>query len=439
MGSLSDLSPNLRASIAASQSMEGEESMPAARPYVIPIGNLGANQQVTINLTGVPTQGESFETCTYVDYTPSICTTIAIARPQWSFAVAVTNAEGEPIRQAYACELLYVRYYVRNIGDADTEPVMITQTLPEGFATADDGREISIDAGVLRAGSADAELVQVGDPIEVQPTGPGVFFASATATDGTLTAEDVTDRVVIVQPEIDVTIDGPARVALGSGDPRYTVTVTNTSDVIAPNTQVAITVPEGAGTGFRPMNTQRVTYENDMFNVGDLPAGASRSFDFTFQPAMGGEIAMSAQADAYCAEAVTAQLTTNIIALPSFQIEMIDGEDSVPVGEEIVYAIEITNEGKATSNMQLTAQLPEGVEFVSGSGTTDVSGGEGRTVNFGPIPEFEPNIGDPARWRVVAKANTEGQKVFSVTLTSEGLDQPISEEESTNVLPATPE
>ncbi len=443
---MQELSPEIQAALqpqpqaqteARTEGGTDQAAAQAPTPFMIPIGMLGPNSQVTVKLTGLPTSGESFDTCTYVDYTPSICSTVAIARPEWVFGVMVTDAEGNPIRTAYVCDPIYLRYFAMNTGDAATKPITVTQTLPQGFTTEDGESEISLEGDAIEPGGDNADPVYIGDLMLIKATGPGTFYATASATDGSINRADDTDRVTLVKPELNVTIDGPAQVSLAGGaKPNYTVRVTNVSDnAIARDTVVALNLPEGTGRDFRITDTREVSYEDGRFQVGTIDPGESRAFRFEFTPIRGGDLAMTASASAYCADAVTQELTTNVLASPSFQFEVVDSADPVVVGQNVVYTIEAYNEGNAASNLNVTAELPEGLEFVSGEGTTNVTG-SGRTLTIEPIANMAPDKQTPAQWTVTAKATSEGKKSFRVVFTSDGLDKPYEDEEPTNVDPA---
>ena len=427
------VSAEVREALGATVASEGEPN--AITPYVLPIGVLGPNQQVQVTITGLPSEGDSFQTCTYVDYVPSICTDIEIVRPQWAFALQVTDAEGNPVSQAYACDPLYVRYFVSNTGEIATDPITISQTLPEGFTTRDGKREIEMTTRALQPEGEDARLQMVGEPMLVQASGPGTFYTTAEASDGSLTAEDDSNRVTISTAELALTVDGPRAINLNGGDPIYTVSVSNPGDVPALDTAVAVALPQNSGRNVRVLDTQRVSYDDGRFVVGDLAPGETADFRFAFTPTANTDIALAAEATAYCAQAVSQDITTRILSAPAFQIEVIDSAEPVAVGDNVEYFIEVINEGNASTNMQLSAELPQGMTFVSGTGSTNVTS-KGQTVNFGPIADFAPDAESPARWTVVVKAETQGNKQFTVTLNSKDLDNAVTETEPTNVVAA---
>src|SRR5690606_14973337 len=107
-------------------------------------------------------------------------------------------------------------------------------------------------------------------------------------------------------------------------------------------------------------------------------------------------------AEGYCVEAQQQATTMSLRGIPAVLIEVVDKVDPVPVGENTVYEISVKNQGtERDTNIQLTATLPESMEFVRGDGETNVSA-EGQTINFGQLQEIAP--GDVVSWTIQIKA-----------------------------------
>jgi uncharacterized repeat protein (TIGR01451 family) len=127
----------------------------------------------------------------------------------------------------------------------------------------------------------------------------------------------------------------------------------------------------------------------------------------------------------------TAMATAKVVRLPAMQMMVIDDEDPVIKGDQVVYTIRVWNEGDAPdSNVRLQAELPAGLEFVSADGPTKNSQ-DGSTIAFEPIKTMEP--GDRADYKVTAKGTGDEAVRFQANLTSKHLPSQVSAEEPTRL------
>ena len=129
------------------------------------------------------------------------------------------------------------------------------------------------------------------------------------------------------------------------------------------------------------------------------------------------------------AEAV-AQIEVRTIS--ALQLEVVDKNDPVQVGDSTVYEVTVINEGSGPdNNLKVSAELPEGTEFVSAEGSTEVSN-NGRTVTMGDVPTLES--GGSVTWYVTVKAvEAAGGQKFNVTINSDNTDGDITEAEPTRL------
>ncbi len=128
---------------------------------------------------------------------------------------------------------------------------------------------------------------------------------------------------------------------------------------------------------------------------------------------------------------VTAVATTDLQGIPALLMEVVDEIDPVTVGDKTTYVITVTNQGSAQDqNVTIVCNLEEAMSFVSGTGTSEVTAEDG-TVTMAAVPGLDP--GDAAVWRVTVKAESEADARFTVTLTSDQLQRPVRETESTNL------
>jgi uncharacterized repeat protein (TIGR01451 family) len=97
----------------------------------------------------------------------------------------------------------------------------------------------------------------------------------------------------------------------------------------------------------------------------------------------------------------------------------------------VTYEIKVTNQGSSPgTNVRLVCPVPPLEQFISGSGATAVRE-EGGAVVTEPLASLAPK--KAAVWRVVVKALQAGDVRFKIQLTSDQFEQPINEEESTQI------
>ncbi len=181
------------------------------------------------------------------------------------------------------------------------------------------------------------------------------------------------------------------------------------------------------------------------WNLGTLKPGDTVRVKVTTVGHEGGTFNMKAVASHYCGVAdrveqlqMTSQTQAftqlEVIALPALLLSVVDVDDPVEVDGEISYGILVKNQGTATANhVQLKGTMPEELEFISAKGQTDVTA-DGKTLNFQPIDQLEPN--EQATYTVKARAKSAGNIRFQIDLTSKTFQRPTTAEEPTTVYQA---
>lgn len=119
-----------------------------------------------------------------------------------------------------------------------------------------------------------------------------------------------------------------------------------------------------------------------------------------------------------------------VLGVPAILVELVDEADPVEVGGEVVYLIDVTNQGSAPLHgLRLTAAVPATQEFLSGAGASEVTASEG-LLTTAPLPELAPQA--VASWRVVMRAAAPGDTRFRIEVKVEDFPRgAIEEVEST--------
>ena len=377
----------------------------------------GASKNITVQVKG--TQTGEFENCATVTanlgLTDRDCAVTRIVNAQ-----LVLEKICQP--EAVLCEQIPFKVVVRNTGDGPATNVQITDDLPAGLVNTDGKTTIVFNAGTLEAGQAKQATFNV----RAERTGTYTNRAVATA-DGGLSAEDSCSTVVR-QPVLQVTKQGPNMRFVGRPI-NYEVTVTNTGDSPANNTVLTDRLPAGATLVSASDNPQQgggtLTWQ-----LGTMAPGASKTVNVTVTSSVTGRLTNTATATATCAEATDA-VETEVRGIPAILLEVVDIEDPIEIGTNVQYVITVTNQGSAVgTNIQIIADLPAEQEYVASDGPTQAQI-SGRTVTFAPLPSLAPKA--RATFRVTSKGISAADTRFKVVMTSDQINSPVQETESTNV------
>jgi uncharacterized repeat protein (TIGR01451 family) len=372
------------------------------------IAMLAPHEEVQIQVSGVPTEVGDIKSCVYATYAKALCTTLRVVKPELSLTREWVDKEGRSRDRFLICDPIYVRYTIMNDGVGTTPSAVITEKLPKGLVAVEGGRKVSIDAGELEAGESETFTVAL------KARTVGQVSSRAIARAGKLSSRSNAQPIYLEEAEIDVSVEGRDNQYIGR-DVEYTITVQNLSEEVpAKNTRVRI---PGIDQRMRFANSNvKIPITVDVFTVGTIPPGESRSFSIVFSADKAGEVATRVEAMARCAKKASTTISTEFKGIPALQVVVKDQRDPVPTGEQTVYEISVLNEGSAVdADVKLTGELPDSLEFVSATGDSDVTA-KGSKIEFAPVQNLAP--GERASWLITVRGVKPGKGEFKVDLTS---------------------
>jgi uncharacterized repeat protein (TIGR01451 family) len=137
------------------------------------------------------------------------------------------------------------------------------------------------------------------------------------------------------------------------------------------------------------------------------------------------------KATATCAEGVRASVKTTVAGIPAVLLEVIDVDDPVELGGQMMYVITATNQGSLPStNIKIVCTLEENQQYVSSRGPTEGTI-KGNTLTFETLRKLAPKA--KATWRVVIKAVKIGDVRFKATMNTDQITRPVEETEATHL------
>jgi len=379
------------------------------------LGTLGPKASKVFRISGSASRVGDLPACATVTFSTRMCSTTRIVEP----GLRLTKNAPE---RAMLCDPVTLTYVVTNPGSGVARKVTVSDALPEGWETTDGRNQVAFRAGDLPAGQSRRFTV------EAKASSTGRFGSTARAREeGGLTAE-ARAETRIVRPVLAVTANGPSERYLGR-PATFEFTVRNEGDAPARDVTLVDSVPAGTNLlkvsdGGRP-GDGRVTWSLGTINPGD-----ARSVQVTLTATRPGTLRTAARARAYCAAADVAR-SMEVLGVPAILLEVVDVDDPIELGANVVYQIVVLNQGSADgTNIVITCSLPEEQQFVSGDGPTRVRG-QGQDVVFAALPRLAP--GARVTYRVVAMGAGAGDVRFRVSLTSDQLTEPVTETESTHI------
>jgi len=319
-------------------------------------------------------------------------------------------------------ELIPVTINFRNSGTASIVNARLVHTFPKGLLTEDGKSRIELSMGDFAPG----EVKNVDLNLKGVETGSYETQLRATADDGISAVATLSTSVV--KPELVISANAPKLRYVGNIIP-YSIEVKNVGDGVANETVITQTLADG--TSLASADQGGVAEGNNVvWNVGTLNPGQAK----VVSTRVVGERIMIARstttADAKSADPVQAVMVTDVEGIEALLVEVVDDNDPVPVGELITYNIEVTNTGSLeATGIKVVATLTPEMEFVESDGASK-SRLEGNRLVFDTLPALAPNA--KASWNVSVKAVGGGDLRFRLEVTSDQLERPVNEEESSN-------
>ena len=437
----------------------------------ITVDRLDPGQSKTVSVTAAADKQGSGQVCLMIEgYTQALCLSLSATKPELNLTKTAPD-------QINLCEPFQYEYTLTNDGTGDINQLTVSDKLSEGVIAIDgsDSLEFQVDG----LGAGDSRTFKAN----VVATRTGEFSTRAMAKAG----EDLQSRsdspsTKVVAPRLAVELEGPSEVYLDT-PAQYTLRVSNTGDAPAIDTRVDLAFPNAAGfakmSDLRTSDTkvkaagakskdsvavvqptfatkgqnqsQQANMGSDVLpmddeeglNFGDIAAGETKEIALSMTPQEPGVYGQKAEVSYYCAAAEEVEMRTRlsavvfnkteVIALPALLLAVYDNEEENRGDGKISYRIVVKNQGEAKdTNLQLTAEMPEGLKFESGDGPTDVSA-NGSTLEFGKVNTIRP--GQVLEWDIATTVQKgAGDVRFEVEMNADSLTKPATAEEPTRLL-----
>lgn len=381
------------------------------------MGTIEPNSEATAVMEVLPFQEGEIGSVASISFQVSTSSRSISTRPQ-------LQLEHTGPAQVLAGDNVVFQIKVTNPGTGAATNVVVEEVVPEGLQHFD-GREIEYAIGTLRPG--EHRLLE----LQLKASKPGTVENILTArADSNIRVEDV-HQFEVVAPRLEVKMEGPKRRFL---DRKATVQIAVANPGTAAARQVELVAKLPRGVKFLSTNNAGqydAARHTVSWRLEELPPGEMGTVEVHMNAVEVGrqEFRVEAKAGAGLSDVATHDITVEGMAALLFTVT--DENDPIEIGGETTYDVQVINQGsKASTNLRLTAVLPEGMEAVAGEGPTRESI-NGRTIAFEPVARLAPQAN--ANYRLKIRGTSPGDKRVQIKLMSDEIQQPVTKEESTHV------
>ncbi|MDR0869580.1 MAG: DUF11 domain-containing protein [Planctomycetaceae bacterium] len=382
------------------------------------LGNLDANEKITVEMKFLPQCEGEIGSVASVSYAVEASARLEVTRPMLKVEV---KAPAE-VRHG---EIADIEITISNPGTATATGVILEEYVPDGLYHKDGKILVNKNVDTLRP----KEAKRLTLPLTC--TGHGnLVNRLIVKANGNLTVEEKT-TIRALSPILELGIAGPNQQFL-ERQSAYRLTVANKGTSAAQSIDLVATLPSAVK--FVSTNQSGV-YEPQTHTVHwaleELPAQEAGEIELNLLPVQTGEhvIRFKGLGQNNLKEETLKQVVIDGLSALSF--EVVSNSNLVELGKEAVYEVRVQNKGtKKTENVKVRLNLSEGLQFARADGPVRHQE-NGGVVVFETLPQLEAK-GEKV-YKVGAKGLTDGDHRISVQVSSDDLRSPLTKEEPTRV------
>ena len=377
--------------------------------------SLKPGQEETIEIKLIPSKRGAITAKAAVRFTGFAVSDFTVKEPL--LTLAMTGAAKVNVGDAASQFIV-----ISNPGTGVAKNVSIEAWIPKGLEHPR-GKHLAMSIGSLNPG--ESRKVR----LSLTATSGGKQAVKVKATADATGARQEQRVVEVASPSLKVAMAGPGLRYVGRSA-LYTITISNDGSIPTNNVRVVHKLPEG----FRFVKADRGgSYDAEKrtisWFVGRVESGKKLNVQAVVAASKLGQHLHRAGAISEQAAKAEAEMTTKVEGIASLIVDISDLDDPVEVGTETAYEVRVRNTGsKAASNVQITCELPAGLELIGAKGPARAVAKQGQVV-FGKLPPLAP--GKAAIYRVTVRGKTAGDKRFRVRLSSDTITKSLTYDEQT--------
>ena len=381
------------------------------------LGTLKPNDETTVHVELMPVAEGEIGSVANVRFAVSSSARTICTRPELVLDVSAP-------REVLIGENVAFTIRVTNPGTGIATGVLLSEQVPAALEHPA-GAELEYEVGDLRPGETrELELI-------MKAVKAGQIVNRLTAKADAQLQVSKESALAVIAPALDLVLEGPRRRFL-ERQAVYTVSVTNPGTAAARNVALITQLPPGLefveanNAGQYDPRTRSVHWLLD-----ELPPREVGKVTLTTMPTEAGDLPLKIASSAERGLNVEKQEMIRVEGVAALVFQVVDRNDPVEVGGEVVYDIQVSNQGsKAAENVQLQAILPPEMKPLAAEGASryDVAG---QQVSFQPLARLAPR--SEATFQVRAQALRAGDAKISVQIKSSDMTTPVVKEEATRI------
>jgi uncharacterized repeat protein (TIGR01451 family) len=387
------------------------------------IGTLGGGEQRKISIRVIPQEAGEIGSVATVNFVAEAAAETVVTAPRLEFKISAPSA-------ARLGELVPFHFEVRNVGTGEARGVLIRDLIPQGLSHSA-GNDLEYEVGRLLPGKSK----QLTLDLKAGKVGTAVNRAVVLAEGGLTTEAKAT--IEISGSKVALSRNGPQRRYLGR-QAVFTNTLVNESSFAVDGVVLVESLPAGmefAGAshgGQYNDGSRTIAWRIDQMAPGETRVVKSRLV------ARGlGNQTSTVRLTVPNGEPVEASSKTDVEGFAALGLDVTGADGPVDLGEKITLHVNARNKGTvAVTNLNVTVEVPEQMEIISGRGPGKMVQEAGR-LKFGPVATLEGRTS--AACEIVLAARKRGDSRVRVSIQADQIDKPLAREESILILSESPE
>lgn len=376
------------------------------------VQGMNKGDKKTYTVVVVPNKEGEFNVCTTVKADPRVCIGMIAGLPV--LTIDKSGPATSELDQSVTWDIV-----VGNTGTVAAEKVTVEDTLPKGFTAQS---PLTADLGTIKPGESKRfQVTALGST-----TGDFTNTASAKYSGG----EPVTATapVTIVQSLLAIEKTGPEE-AFVFNPATYVITIKNEGTTALRDLRIEDTLPQGVeliDSGGGTVSGNKIHWDLPL-----LAVGKSQEYRVRFTANQPGITVNTASVRTSTGLSASDTATTDWFGVPAVQLEVIDSNDPIRVGERTVYTLTVRNQGRFRPvDTIIRFSLTENLRPISVSGSEQGTI-QGQEVIF-PAATLQP--GRDLVLQITAEGVKQGVGIGTMTLEADFLGTTtVSSQEPTNV------
>ena len=382
------------------------------------LGDLGINEERAVELCIIPTAEGEIGSVATATFSVDASSSTRVTKPGLKLEVSVPGEE-HLVGGTLSLEIL-----ISNPGTGIARNIMIEEWVPDGLSHQK-GKKLAATFGDLKPN----EQQRLKLTLNCDRAGEMTNYLVAKG-EGDLMVESKIP-ITVLAPSLTLGIEGPKNRYL-ERKATYLLQVANPGTATTRDIQLVAKLSRGIDfVSTDSMGAYDPETHTVHWRLEALPSQQSGVIELVTLPREIGEHKIEFVGHAKGALQAANSHEVSVDGIASLGFEIANRVDPVELGREAEYEVRVFNRGtKASTNVAMRVQLPDGMRFVAAEGPTQYRV-SGAVIDFNNLSQVEPR--EEKTYVIRAQCLTTGEQRVVVKLQSDEMESPVTKEENTNV------